>query len=92
MKIGKKQRLAILDRAYDKAAKVLPGGTVVLADLERSVLAACLEWSRLLAYERRQDYRRSVWRHFGWDTPKGQAKYNATIKEIVYDKNRSTIS
>ena len=82
MKIGKKQRLAILERAYDKAAKVLPGGTVILADLERSVLADAIEWSRRLAHGRRQSYRRSVWEHFGWNESAASERFTKMIEEI----------
>jgi hypothetical protein len=82
VKIKEKQRLEILNRAYDKATKVLPGKPVVLADLERSVLAASIDWSRRLAHERRQSYRHSVWEHFGWNEPAEVERFHKMLEEI----------
>ena len=82
MKLGLKQRLAILDRAYDKAAKFLPGETNKLAEMERSVLTSAITWSSNLSRYRRKDYRDRVRQHFGWDHPANIERFAKTLEEI----------
>ena len=83
MKLRKKQKIAILERAYDKAARLVSGGVLKLAPLEQEVLADCLSYSNRLSHEKRRSYRNNVWEHFGWNTTEAQAKYEQTLKNIT---------
>lgn len=82
MKLSKKQRLTILERAYDKAAKVLPGQKGKLAEVEGMVLAEAISYSAELGRIRRREYRGNVWQHFGWDEPAASEQYSKLLKDI----------
>lgn len=82
MKLSKKQRLLILDRAYDKAVRKAP-----LAELEERVLRDALQYSSKKAYERSRERSAAIRQHFGWDTAEGQAKWEEIKKEILDGKS-----
>lgn len=81
-KSGKKQRLAILERAYDKAVR-----GEKQAEMESRVLRSALLYSAAKAKHESKSRRDRIWAHFGWDTPEGQAKWEAIRKEIMYGKS-----
>lgn len=78
----KRGQLLILDRAYDKAVK----GTK-LAELEEHVLRNAIRYSSNKAKQAAKPRRDSIWKHFGWDTPEGQAKWEEIRKGIIYGKS-----
>ena len=77
-----RQRLLILERAYDKAVK----GTK-LAELEERVLRSAIQYGAEKAKRESKPRRDSIWKHFGWDTAEGQEKWQAIVKEIRYGKS-----
>lgn len=77
-----KQRLLILDRAYDKAVKGQP-----LAELEGKILQNAIQYSAQKEKVARKTRRDSVWKHFGWDTPEGKAKWQKISEEIRHGKS-----
>lgn len=89
MKLSKKQRIVIMERAYDKAAKLVPEGKLDLAPLEREVLSRVLQDSRTSSILNRRSYKEGVWKHFGWDTPEAKERYQQMIKEVIYGHSRS---
>lgn len=84
------QRIKILERAYDKAVKFVAGKPTKLAEMEEFVLLDALQYSAKLYRKRREEYRRSVWAHFGWDKPETKEAYNKMIEEKCYGRS-STI-
>lgn len=79
---GRRQRILILERAYDKAVK-----GERLAELEERVLRSAIRYGAEKARLASSSRRDAVWKHFGWDTVEGQAKWEAIRKEIMYGKS-----
>jgi len=78
----RQNRLLILDRAYDKAVKGLN-----LADMEEAVLRSAIRYGAKKAKQESKPRRDSIWKHFGWGTAEGEAKWDAIIKEIRYGQS-----
>ena len=80
--MGLPGRIRILERAYDKAVS----GTK-LAELEESVLRSAIQRSAEKARLEAKPRRDSIWKHFGWDTPEGQTKWEQIKKDILHGKS-----
>jgi hypothetical protein len=83
MKANLKKRLQILDRAYDKASKFAPGGGGKMAEMEASTLMHAIRWSQSLAEPARLARRNAIWKHYGWDTPEAEAKWQQIREGII---------
>lgn len=74
-----KQRIQILERAYDKAAGLVPKP---LTEIEARTLYKALALSRKLAQPQREEYRNQIRQHFGWDTPEAEEKFQQLLTDI----------
>ena len=80
--MGLSGRARILERAYDKAVK-----SIKLAEMEERILLRAIQCSTEKAKREAKPRRDSIWKHFGWDTPEGQEKWEQIRKEILYGKS-----
>jgi hypothetical protein len=78
-----KTRVPILERAYDKASKFGPGRIGSLAELEASTLLEAIRYGREKAEPERKLRRDAIWKHFGWDTPEAEAKWQRIREGII---------
>ena len=86
MKIKTKQKIQILERAYDKAAKFVPGAANKLAEMETLVLDEVSRYSSKIAKIQRKAHRDNIWEHFGWNDSETDKQYRQMLEEIHYGK------